>query len=622
MTQDITAQALDGRILLQTIVTPDPDICGEDELFFHREPGVTLRSGTGALAFRQDARAGTDTYMNLFNLGTWSRACRLHGLTLRLAGSGRFALRVTLLGGSGDVLWLFEDLVTLDPGGIEIDLGAMLGPRPDGGPAAPREGLAHLRLTALEDEAELTSGALLAPCPDPAEVRLAIAVTTFRREAEVARTAARIAGFLDAAAPWLGAQVHLFVIDNGGTAAPAPHPRLTMLANPNLGGAGGFARGLAAALDGGFSHCLFMDDDASIQMESLVRTLAVLRLARSPQAAVAGAMISEARRWAMWENGAVFSGACRPMFVGTNLRNAAAVAAMEIAAARPKPAGFYAGWWFFAFPVAAVRRFPFPFFVRGDDISFSLANRFDTVTLNGVVSFQEDFSAKESPLTLYLDLRNHLHHHLVHPALEIGALGTARIALRFIGRSIVRMHYDSAEAQLAAWADVMKGPDFFAANAGMAERRPQISALARTEAWRPMDAPPPGAVPPSPARWRAQAAKLTLNGHLVPLWRLIAGSADIPADHRGLIWPLWGKARARFHDVSGSRGYEVRHDKARFARIAGRALVMAWRWRAAYPALREAHRAAYPALADRGFWQARFAPPASDPAPDPAPAAG
>jgi len=29
------------------------------------------------------------------------------------------------------------------------------------------------------------------------------------------------------------------------------------------------------------------------------------------------------------------------------------------------------------------------------------------------VSFQEDFSEKESPQTLYLDLRNHLIHHLV-----------------------------------------------------------------------------------------------------------------------------------------------------------------------------------------------------------------
>ncbi len=175
---------------------------------------------------------------------------------------------------------------------------------------------------------------------------------------------------------------------------------------------------------------------------------------------------------------------CRPQFVGTDLRDAFQVTRMELAAAKPKPPGFYAGWWFFAFPVAAVAHWPFPFFVRGDDISFSLANRFDTVTLNGVVSFQEDFSAKESPLTLYLDLRNHLHQHLVHADKEIGPWRTATIALHFLLRSIIRMHYDSAEAQLRAWDDVMKGPDFFAENADMARIRPQIAALAKDEAWR------------------------------------------------------------------------------------------------------------------------------------------
>ena len=60
----------------------------------------------------------------------------------------------------------------------------------------------------------------------------------------------------------------------------------TRIANRNLGGAGGFARGLIAAEDGGFTHCLFMDDDAAFQMENLIRSFAFLRLARNPDAAL------------------------------------------------------------------------------------------------------------------------------------------------------------------------------------------------------------------------------------------------------------------------------------------------------------------------------------------------
>ena len=74
--------------------------------------------------------------------------------------------------------------------------------------------------------------------------------------------------------------------------------------------------------------------------------------------------------------------------------------------AKPRPD--YGAWWFFAFPIAAVRRFAFPFFVRGDDVSFGLDNGFDIVTLNGIACFGEEFSAKHGPLTAYLDARYHL----------------------------------------------------------------------------------------------------------------------------------------------------------------------------------------------------------------------
>lgn len=631
----MTPAALDGRILLQTLALPDPAVPTDLALHFQPEGGqggngVRLSADGTRLAFDAGAVLGTDSYMNLFNLGTWSRNCRLSGLALRLCGRGRFRVRARLLTAWNTEAAALEGNVTLTAVGAEIGLDALLGPDPQ---APLQDGVIVLRLESLEDGAELSGGGWLTACPDPAPVRLALVITTFRREAEVAASAARITGFLDASAPLLGAEVRLFVIDNGGTAAPAPHPRLTLVANPNLGGAGGFARGLAEAQDGGFTHALFMDDDAAMPLEALTRTLAFLRLARSPRAALAGAMISEARPWAMWENGAVFCRSCHPLFVGTDLRDRRAVVAMELAAAGPKPAHFYGGFWFFAFPVAAAMHFPFPFFVRGDDISFSLANRFDTATLNGVVSVQEDFSAKESPLTLYLDLRNHLHHHLVHPGLEIGAWGSAKVALRFLARSLVRLHYDSAEAQLAAWEDVMKGPEFFAENADMARRRPEISALARSEAWRDLgpdpaaSAAPAGVnragadrmtagnsdktpfsdpVPMPPGRLYTLVMKFTLNGHLIPFWTRLGRRVTVPVSHRGLIWPLWGAAEAAFRDAGGHRGYTLMHSKRRFWRIGTRAAALTGRWIAAYPGLRAAHRAGYAEMTSRGFWERQF----------------
>ena len=50
---------------------------------------------------------------------------------------------------------------------------------------------------------------------------------------------------------------------------------------------------------------------------------------------------------------------------------------MEFATTGPAPDNFYGGWWYFAFPVDQVKHQPFPFFVRGDDVSFSLVHDFN-----------------------------------------------------------------------------------------------------------------------------------------------------------------------------------------------------------------------------------------------------
>jgi len=47
-----------------------------------------------------------------------------------------------------------------------------------------------------------------------------------------------------------------------------------LIPNTNVGGSGGFTRGLLYLKDNGFSHCLFMDDDASCHEESIKRTYA------------------------------------------------------------------------------------------------------------------------------------------------------------------------------------------------------------------------------------------------------------------------------------------------------------------------------------------------------------
>lgn len=584
-------------VTLQTLALPEEAVDADPLIYMRADDGVHVSDGR--LRMMPGAVAGFDTWMNLLNLTNWQAHCALDGLWLRLDGSGRVALRISDLGTEQT---LFRTIVDCDDGPALMDLSSLMSALAEG------SNMLVLRLVALT-EAELREAAFVTRDTHVREVRLAIGITTFRREAAVAQTVTRLeaffAGQAGAEGRAVGAATHVFVIDNGQSAEIADSAHVTRIPNVNLGGAGGFARALAAAQAGGFTHSLFMDDDASFGMEALVRTLAFLRLARDPRAALAGAMIASEVPWALWESGATFDTLCRPQFGGTDLRDPGAILLLEQAGSGTKPDGFYGGWWYFAFPVEDLEAHPFPFFVRGDDSSFSLANDFAFATLNGVVSFQDDFGAKETPLVHYLDLRYHLHHPLVHDRLRRGKWGIARVACRMILRQMVRMHYASAAAQLQAWRDVMEGPEFFEANADMANKRAEIGALSAPEAWETGEVPPP-APSVTPPRWKTYLLLATLNGHLIPWFAALGGKARLGLTRRSFLWPYWGKAEVTIVDVKAARSYTVRHSKRRFFALQWEMIRCLWRWNSVYSRLKRDHQAGYKRLASPDWWREVF----------------
>jgi hypothetical protein len=345
-------------------------------------------------------------------------------------------------------------------------------------------------------------------------------------------------------------------------------------------------------------------------MENIARAYMFLALARDPKTAVAGAMINNTHKWAMWENGAWFDGSCHPLHCGADLRDRDAVFGMEFKSVRRQPRTLYGGWWFFAFTIAEVRHHPFPFFVRGDDISFSLMNDFRIHTLNGVVSFQDDFSEKESAQTLYLDLRNHLIHHLVSDDLARSPLGTAKIAIRFIMRSLLRFHYETARAQLMSWRDVMEGPGFFDENIDMAGRRAAIKEMMQTEVWQEvsrLQMPQRERLTLLPRKIRHYLGVLTLNGHLVPFsarrWdRIVLGIGK-----RGLVYPAFGAAEITYLNTARNKGYTVRQSKREFFAIAWQMTRTLIRFLRGFDRIKAAYRDGYGELTSQGYWRARLA---------------
>ncbi len=585
-----------GLTALQNTILPERGLCTEQRLYFNHHGGVTHDDTADAILMTQGAKVFFDTFFNSLSIGKWHAACALDGLWLGLRGRGKVEVKV--FHAIPDRSWecLVTRIATLSPtADLLIDLGHY--------PEVATDGVIYYEVLALTD-ASLLSGRYLTAAQPDLDRRLMLSITTFKREAQVENTARRLAHYLDGCD--FAQQISALIVDNGHTAKIPDHPRIRLLQNENLGGAGGFTRGLIEGEAQGFSHVLFMDDDASIPMEALHRTYAFLALATDPRAAVAGAMITTTARWRMAENAAVFDRGCRPIHAGCDLRERTQVFNMEWDTARRRPDKIYAGWWYFAFPVAEVKHYPFPFFVRGDDVNFSLSNDFQITTLNGVVTFGEDFTEKESPLNWYLDLRSHMVHHLSLDRMEIGPLGLIRMATSFFKRNIAKFQYESLDAVFMAWEDVLKGPDFFAQGADASGPRARIKALVKTEAFRPLTAeetkPRRGVMDRFP-RWRRKWAVATLNGHLMPI---SSAHRVVPATERGWLDPLWGASKITFLNIAGDKGYVTQRSTVKGLRAVFRFISLSARTVVGYSALRKAYHQGHDRITRRSWWRPKL----------------
>ena len=103
---------------LQRLIWPDDDLNSEPLLYLRAGAGTAeLHGKSGPLELAAGAKAGFDTYFNLFSLGKWQRHCALDDLHLALWGTG--TLRVVVeqcRPGQTPAIVLDQSLTLDDPG--------------------------------------------------------------------------------------------------------------------------------------------------------------------------------------------------------------------------------------------------------------------------------------------------------------------------------------------------------------------------------------------------------------------------------------------------------------------------------------------------------------------------
>ena len=461
--------------ILQNLLLPHLAFHAPEEMYarLHNEKAIALFSEK-KIIFKEGGTASFDTFFNSVTIQAWKKNCQIDDLALSLQGKGEFVLRIGLHRIGYAHAWLSEQIITLSensPTIIPVAEWANL-----------KSGMLYFQLQALSS-GELTQGCWITETAPQHNTKLGIVITHFNRKQWVLPAIKRIHSEL-LSDPLFKGKVELVVVDNSQNITTEELGNctdgITVLPNQNLGGSGGFTRGLLHLKDcGGFTHCLFMDDDASCEIDGIKRAYNLLNYGKIDRLAIAGSLLREAEPFRLFEKAAQFDGFCKPLKSGMDMRQIIDLLFAELEDQAPD----YGGWWFFAFPIQDVKKYAFPFFVRGDDSKFSLDNQFPICTMNGIACWAEDFALKAGPLPAYLDAR----YHLVY-AINKNDRGLAKkLAHFFIINQLYSYNYASAKACRLAIEHVMQGPDFFAKNMDTKEIRQEIGSFAHTEKMQPIN---------------------------------------------------------------------------------------------------------------------------------------
>ena len=576
---------------IQRGVYPNLSLCTETELYFRLDRAL-IDFNKSRIFINKMGRVDTNTYFNSISVGKWKRHTEVNDLSLNLTFKGKIKLlwQLDRLHYSSKVLGenylISDDFNTVN---IPLEFWNSL-----------EDGILSFSIVALDDS-ELAAFSYSTTSPISQVVKLGIVITHFNRQQFVLPAVERLKSALLQNEEYKD-KIALFIVDNSQNLPEIDG--VTIIPNENLGGAGGFTRGLINLQETeGYTHCLFMDDDASCEVESIKRTLSFLEYSTSSSQCVAGAMLREAEAFRQHENGAKFDGLCRPNKCGLDLRNI-----HDLLINEEEEHIDYGGWWFFAFPIKDIKNYAFPYFVRGDDIGFGLKHRFNTITLNGISTWQEDFSLKNGPLPYYLDARNHIMQHL-QGLIPQGIKGIARTTARMCLKNLLTYNYETALAVIYAMEDVLKGSDFWRNNVDMSTKRKEILSLVINEKPRDITVDEISFAKtgnPNESRILRLIRWSTLNGHLLPKFLFKKGYVWQNKGFGGNLREIYRYSKVLYIHWPSRKGFMLEHSKIKFFSYLFRYTKALFKLYVRYGSLSKDSRNSYDELTSKEFWKKQF----------------
>lgn len=589
--------------VIQRLLLPTTSGLGLPETLYHNgRHRAVFRTEDSTLELLPGGRIDFLSYFNAFDLGHWRRAVDTGSIGLRIAFSGELTLAVELHRRKSGKSAIIEHKLESGSGedclveGIFANLGAV-----------KANEIASVLLSSEHGGVIRSCNWFTTQLP-VADRKVGIVITHFNRQQWVLPAVERFKRELLADPDFSGC-CELVVVDNSQNLELTNTPGLVRVPSHNYGCSGGFAKGLSYLAESGkFTHAVFMDDDATCEIESIKRIINFYQFSNNERLAISGALFCEPMFDRIYEAGAAWTNTWQPKFekmrpFGRNL----------LKLTRGNRGATYGGWWCFGFPLHKQTKWPFPFFVRGDDVTFSLSNAFQITSPLGIACWAESFDGKDSAALKYVDARMH-----TMPPLVFGTCGLVallRILNKICMSCLESYRYAAAEIFLHGVEDSLGSDDYWLENADGRPYRARYANLFAEESYNHL--------PEGSGRivWRDNFKEsllrkmvryATLGGHLLPRLllssrRLLTVKSWSVPNHN--IFPYY---RIRIHDALSGKSWETERDIPRLLRILCRMLAVDLQVARAFLFHRDKYRRIYENLSTRESWERIFSTAVSE----------
>ncbi|MBQ9927582.1 MAG: glycosyltransferase family 2 protein [Lachnospiraceae bacterium] len=450
---------------IQNLLLPELGICTEETLYFHREKDrereVSYIEAEKALAFREFGKIFFDSYFNGLSVEKWKKYTQIENINIHLYLQGCFEVtlnNVRMINGRRSVSVLDRRIVDAK------EKSEFLFPYK----LYEYKGMLAFELKAMENDAIYYGGYYDAEIEDNAlqDVDIAINICTYKREPFVKRNIDNLKkAIINNPQSEMYGHLRVYISDNGNTLTDegVGGNGIHIVNNKNVGGAGGFTRGLIEIIDNQYdfaaTHALMMDDDIIITPEALFRTYMLLKCRKEKykDMLVGGAMMRiddpaiQVEAGASWNAGQLVS----------NKANLDMSLVENCLVNEVEEYTEYNAWWYCCMPMTLISKenLPLPIFIRGDDLEYGLRNKRKVVLLNGICVWHEAFENKYSSYLQYYILRNLLYDNAIHfPTYRLSSF-LYRLYTT-VGREIIYYRYKNINLLYKGVYDFYKGIDF------------------------------------------------------------------------------------------------------------------------------------------------------------------